>query len=107
MKITIFLVLVFATDVAGAQNALSRQQWDAVEGLYQFFSGVPPRRSIFCRILIRFRRDELWRVVHVTMGNGTEWDRSDGVMVPLSDTFFYMPDYFQTYWKVAKPSILR
>lgn len=33
------------------------------------------------RVHIRFRRDEQGRVVHVTMGNGTEWDRSDGAAV--------------------------
>lgn len=33
------------------------------------------------RVHIRFRKDEEGRVVHVTMGNGTEWDRSSRVVM--------------------------
>lgn len=111
MKNLVFLILVLGTDIARAQGGLSRQQWDAVEGLYQLTGNtnmfirftdrdgelvarflwdandevdfLPDSGLVFVRlnegqggrVLIRFHKDEQGRVVHVTMGNGTEWDR--------------------------------
>jgi hypothetical protein len=117
MKIGIFLILCTAAGMARGQRVLTRQQWDAVEGLYGLKSNknmfirftdrdgelvarflwdataevhfLPDSGLVFDRsdegeggqVHIRFRKDEQGRVVHVTMGNGTEWDRWMGVTV--------------------------
>ena len=114
MKNTLFLLLVMATGVAKGQAGIGRQQWDAVEGIYQLVgnpnmfirftdrdrelvarflwdataevhflpdSGLVFERKDEVRVHIRFATNGEGRVVHVTMGNGTEWDRVSGLVL--------------------------
>jgi hypothetical protein len=113
---------IIFTEVDGAVKigkAVNRQQWDAVEGIYQlngnpamfirftdrdgelvanFLWGIqdslqflPDSGLVFIRteadlgahIRIRFRRGVHGWVDHVTMGNGTEWDRVDTAMLSV------------------------
>jgi hypothetical protein len=117
MKNSVFFLLLMVVGMARGQGVLNRQQWDAVEGVYQLTGNanmfirftdrdgelvarflwdadaevhfLPDSGLVFDRkdegeggrVHIRFRKDERGRVVHVTMGNGTEWDRSGVVMM--------------------------